>query len=152
MISFFDRQKQRLERLSASIVAADDRTLAHALARATAAEVAAALRLLPLERANFLLEGVTQTVLAEALVLSEADGGPDPEAAERLALDLQRALPEAPEIDPRAAATGTSLEMNEITTPPSGAPGPTGDAPPLSVRALDLAGRVLGTFSIAGKS
>jgi hypothetical protein len=152
MLSFFDRQKQRREKLAAAIVATDDKTLAEVLAEAAAPEVAVALRVLPLARANSLVEGVPQAILTTALTLSEAGGDLDPEAATKLVGLLAAAKPEAPTVDPHAApATEGAFAITEAPTAPpasENAVEPLVDDAPLGVRALDLAGRVLGTFSI----
>jgi hypothetical protein len=169
MFAFFDRQKHRLEKLTAAIVAADDQTLAAALGRCAAPEIAVALRVLPLERANALLQEMPKDQLERALALTESGRGPDPQAAAKLVaalvqqqqmdppqLDLEAAPPMAGSVEIREMPTGAPSAPApalgaETATPAAAPPAPAGapvDAAPLGLKALDIAGRVLGTFSV----
>ena len=126
MLSFFDRRKQRLEKLRVALKAADDGTLAAVLTDVGPDELAAVLGLLPVDRANRVCASIPADRLDAALALS-VDGAP---LGEKTVARLVTAL------DPRPAAASATAEP-----PPEG---PT----PMCVKALDLAGKVLGTWTL----
>lgn len=70
MLSYFDRRKQRLDKLAATIKGADDQTLASVLASASTKELAAVLGLVPVDRANRLVIDVPKDRLDAALAAS----------------------------------------------------------------------------------
>ena len=137
MLSFFDRRKQRLEKLGAALKAADDRTLAAALADVGPAELAAVLGLLPVDRANRACATIPAERLDAALALS-LDGAP---LSEKTTQRLVAAL--APRSVGAAVAT-------EAEAPRAAAVAQDGGTP-MCVKALDLAGKVLGTLTIQEK-
>lgn len=138
MFNLFDRRKQKIVKLAASMQNADDRQLATVFGRGGAEELAIAMRFLPLERLNGLIAAMPQDLVIEALRLAE----PDREISDKLASRLTREL--------------TAEHDSEMPLPkdmPIEAADPAAIAAfatPVCVKALDLAGRVLGT--IEGKS
>jgi len=140
VFNLFDRRKQKIVKLATSMQSADDRQLAAVFGRGGAEELAIAMRFLPLERLNGLIAAMPQDLVIEALRLAEPDREISEKMVSRLARDLttegeaEKPLPKdmpIEAVDPAAIASF---------------------ATPVCVKALDLAGRVLGTVEEKSKS
>ncbi len=133
MFNLFDRRKQKLIKLASTLQSADDRQLATVFGRGGAEELAIAMRYLPLERLNGLIAAIPQDLVIEALRLAEPDRDVSDKLVARLTRELvaegetERPLPQDVRIetvDPAAVAAFST---------------------PVCVKALDFAGKVLGT-------
>lgn len=134
MFSFLDRRKQRLEKLAILVQATSDQVLAETLLRFGPDEVAFILKTLPIDRSNRILSGFSMDVIKAALTLSKESTPLSDRKAAKFIDELSEDRLSGPVVD-----QGT--KEVPITTP-------TADLhTPISVKALDLAGKVLGKFA-----
>ncbi len=139
MFGFLDRRKLRLEKLTLLVNDSSDRALTAALLRCGPEEVAFALSTLSLERANGVLAIFPPDQLKAALVISKAGAGPSDKMISRFAEELTQE---------RAYGSVNDSDVAEV---PIAAPAPqpgSGLKTPISIKALDFAGRVFGTHSL----
>jgi hypothetical protein len=123
MLPIFDRKRRRLQRIQDLLAKLSDDTVRAVLERHGPEETAVVFGLVKVDRAHALGAGLDATIVRKAAKLSRASAGPSAEATARLLLDLRQAA-----IYENSA---TALEAKEA---------------PLAVRALDLAGKAIGTW------
>lgn len=133
-IPFLDRPKQRLEKLAILVEAQSDEVLADALHRLGPEEIAFVLKILPMDRTNRILAGFSNDVIKAALTLSKADAAPSDRMIAKFTDELREERVGGPVADEGTGEVPISSEATDLKTP-------------ISVKALDLAGKVLGKFS-----
>ena len=134
-----ERRDQKLKKLSSLVAATEDRALKPVVHRSTAEELALLFRLVPMARLNPMLGGMDGRVIRAAFGFVRADAPENPALDD--ALDT---LAEALRCEAAAPPTERMSHANfEIDV--AAARNATGDLDrPVCIRALDLAGRVLG--------
>lgn len=131
MFPFTERRKQRLEKLFDRIEDASDAQLQAILTNSPADEIAVILGVFSIERASRVLAAISPERITQALGLLKNGEKPTEAAAARL-----------------ADAVGDLLPASSIAAATASAP--MKDAP-FVVKAMDMAGKVFGTFSLDGK-
>ncbi len=139
MFPFLDRRKQRLEKLGILVEAASDQALADVLHRLGPEEIAFVLKNLPMDRSNRILAGFTNDVIKAALALSKADAAPSDRMIAKFTDELSEERATGPVADHGTAEVPIATSVADLKTP-------------ISVKALDLAGKVLGKFTDDFKS
>lgn len=134
MFPFLDRRKQRLEKLTVLVEAATDRALAEALHRSGPEEIAFVLKTLPIDRVNRVLAGFSNEAIKAALVISKAGAGPSDRMIAKLADELTQERVSGPVHDEGTQEFPIGDAAGDLKTP-------------ISVKALDLAGKFLGKFT-----
>jgi len=140
VFNLFDRRKQKISKLAASMQNAEDRQLAVVFGRGGAEELAIAMRYLPLERLNGLIAAMPQDLVIEALRLAE----PDREISDKLVSRLTRELTAEGDVE-KPLPKDMPIEAVDPAAVAA-------FATPVCVRALDLAGRVLGNVEEKSKT
>jgi hypothetical protein len=139
MFPFLDRRKQRLEKLVLLVAAASDQALADALRRLGPEEMAFLLKTLPMDRSNRILAGFGNDEIKAALTASKGDATPSDRMIARFTDELGEERVNGPVTDQGTGEVPIATTDAELRTP-------------ISIRALDLAGKVLGKFTTEGDS
>lgn len=134
MFPFLDRRKQRQEKLAVLVAAATDQTLADALRRLGPEEIAFVLKILPMDRSNRILAGFSNDAIKAALTLSQADAAPSDRMIAKFTDELSEDRLSGPVADQGTTEVPIATAASDLKTP-------------ISVKALDLAGKVLGKFT-----
>ncbi len=140
--SLFDRREQRLKKLAALIGHTPDRVLLDLVERSGASELSLLLRLVPMARMNPLMERVPLQKARDAFQRLRggvrSDASVDDETIARVASLLTE---QSSTLSSENAASLQSMAEIDVSLGKD----PVGDLDrPVCVRALDLAGRVLG--------
>jgi hypothetical protein len=135
-LPFLDRRKHRLEKLANLVEAASDQTLADALHRLGPEEMAFVLKTLPMDRSNRILTGFSNDALKAALALSKADAAPSDRMIAKFTDELSEERVSGPVSDQGTGEVPIASPEGDLKTP-------------ISVRALDFAGKFLGKFADA---
>ncbi len=133
-LPFLDRRKQRLEKLAVLVAAQSDQTLADALHRLGPEEIAFVLKTLPMDRTNRILAGFSNDVIKAALTLSKADAAPSDRMIAKFTDELAEDRVDGPVADHGTGEVPIATDAQDLRTP-------------ISVKALDFAGKVLGKFA-----
>jgi hypothetical protein len=123
MLPLFDRKRRRLQRIQELLGKLSDDTVRAVLERHGPEGIAVVFALVKVDRATKLGRGLDAPTVRKAMKLARASSGPSMEASARLLLDLRQAA---------------IYDADQITALAKDAP--------LAVRAIDMAGRALGTW------
>ncbi len=134
MFPFLDRRKQRLEKLGILVEAASDQALADALHRLGPEEIAFVLRNLPMDRSNRILAAFSNDVIKAALTLSKADAAPSDRMIAKFTDELSEERVSGPVADHGTTEVPIAAAATYLRTP-------------ISIKALDLASKMLGKFT-----